>query len=285
MPAIENPSLGSSPRGRGKPGNHRLLRREPGLIPARAGKTARCPHGACSAAAHPRAGGENVIASSLEQYTRRLIPARAGKTRRNRPPRLTTRAHPRAGGENASLTALRRADNGSSPRGRGKPELTMEDATALGLIPARAGKTMGSHRSLWGRWAHPRAGGENALCRSTKNGRSGSSPRGRGKRRPRSHEPRRTRLIPARAGKTAPHGLAAGGPRAHPRAGGENIVDKPNILAGLGSSPRGRGKRKQFSVYRYGAGLIPARAGKTGSRRRWGQDGGAHPRAGGENSS
>ena len=30
-----------------------------------------------------------------------------------------------------------------------------------------------------------------------------------------------------------------------------------------GSSPLTRGKRKQFSVYRYGAGLIPAHAGKT----------------------
>ena len=132
---------GSSPRGRGKPGNHRLLRREPGLIPARAGKTARCPHGACSAAAHPRAGGENVIASSLEQYTRRLIPARAGKTRRNRPPRLTTRAHPRAGGENDCSRSAAALTAGSSPRGRGKPCIRRMRAGIRRLIPARAGKT------------------------------------------------------------------------------------------------------------------------------------------------
>ena len=50
---------------------------------------------------------------------------------------------------------------GSSPLTRGKPDLTMEDATALGLIPAHAGKTL-THTAGGGRgWAHPRSRGEN----------------------------------------------------------------------------------------------------------------------------
>ena len=65
--------------------------------------------------------------------------------------------------------------------------------------------------------------------------------------------------------------------------GGENIVDKPNILAGLGSSPRGRGKRARVERVSVASGLIPAWAGKTGL----GDDApgiyAAHPRVGGEN--
>ena len=72
-------------------------------------------------------------------------------------------------------------------------------------------------------------------------------------------------------------------PGAHPRSRGENAaLDKEG--AGVeGSSPLTRGKPKQFSVYRYGAGLIPAHAGKT-ARSCTTLDGAeAHPRSRGEN--
>ena len=50
------------------------------------------------------------------------------------------------------------------------------------------------------------------------------------------------RLIPARAGKTRARSRRACTLSAHPRAGGENMIDlaKPQLTAG--SSPRGRGK-------------------------------------------
>ena len=50
------------------------------------------------------------------------------------------------------------------------------------------------------------------------------------------------RLIPARAGKTEKAGIPASLGSAHPRAGGENGVDKTVSAYRQGSSPRGRGK-------------------------------------------
>ena len=66
--------------------------------------------------------------------------------------------------------------------------------------------------------------------------------------------------------------------------GGENIVDKPNILASLGSSPRGRGKRVSMAKLTTKTGLIPAWAGKTYRTKRSTSGAWAHPRVGGENS-
>ena len=51
------------------------------------------------------------------------------------------------------------------------------------------------------------------------------------------------RLIPARAGKTRGGTTCPTSRTAHPRAGGENAVQKVEDGAGDGSSPRGRGKR------------------------------------------
>ena len=91
------------------------------------------------------------------------------------------------------------------------------------------------------------------------------------------------RLIPACAGKT-PHRK---GPdrenRAHPRVCGENAggVNVPGV--GWGSSPRVRGKQKQWTPYRPSLWLIPACAGKTHGKHVILQASGAHPRVCGEN--
>ena len=110
-----------------------------------------------------------------------------------------------------------------------------------------------------------------------------SSPRGRGKQdqSPRTHPT--PRLIPAWAEKTAAAPGPESQPRAHPRAGGENVAAASTWGGNAGSSPHGRGKRNQPRRAHPAGRLIPARAGKTitrtssRSRRR------AHPRAGGEN--
>ena len=111
---------GSSPRGRGKLEDGLSDCYGTGLIPARAGKTWSVFSSSLSAAAHPRAGGENGVADQQPDFeggssprgwgklewgigggmVGGLIPARAGKT-----PWLSGRvrmrtAHPRAGGEN-----------------------------------------------------------------------------------------------------------------------------------------------------------------------------------------
>ena len=71
------------------------------------------------------------------------------------------------------------------------------------------------------------------------------------------------RLIPARAGKTdsASHGKA--------------LI--------CGSSPRGRGKRRNRQIQEHPVRLIPARAGKTSPSAHRSSSSPAHPRAGGEN--
>ena len=154
---------GSSPRGRGKPTNIEPTTVEYGLIPARAGKTHdwRVLHG--GRAAHPRAGGENLmpVLSQLgetgssprgrgkhqvrwrHQEHSRLIPARAGKTIDDGLHKVHRRAHPRAGGENARVGRGAGSLAGSSPRGRGKPHRRDHQPRRRGLIPARAGKTRG----------------------------------------------------------------------------------------------------------------------------------------------
>ena len=115
-----DPDAGSSPRGRGKPGQTTSRPCLTRLIPARAGKTGLPTRSPPTAAAHPRAGGENtsqLAANNVEggssprgrgkRPLRRdnhrpawLIPARAGKTLWPTCERSKTPAHPRAGGEN-----------------------------------------------------------------------------------------------------------------------------------------------------------------------------------------
>ena len=214
---------------------------------------------------------------------RRLIPARAGKT--SCPSCLSSgkRAHPRAVGENRSAATPIRSLVGSSPRGRGKPRCATCPRTIVGLIPARAGKTLIPTLSGTLRPAHPRAGGENDAGVPAGGRSSGSSTRGRGKRYARGAGDSADGLIPARAGKTKPFPPPHPSGRAHPRAGGENLRCILSRGSELCSSPRGRGKREVLEGRNGDVRLIPARAGKTGSVVQRIAALAAHPRAGGEN--
>ena len=91
---------------------------------------------------------------------------------------------------------------------------------------------------------------------------TGSSPRGRGKLLLNRLSVKLSGLIPAWAGKTVKSENSAGGSAAHPRVGGENTKTiKLNIFE-LGSSPRGRGKRRKCRALTARQGLIPAWAGE-----------------------
>ena len=156
------PHPGSSPRGRGKPTLVVMYFTLCGLIPAWAGKTRSPTRQAARSPAHPRVGGENVVAglryvgrrgssprgrgkpsSALRCRRRsRLIPAWAGKTACRGARGRGRRAHPRVGGENRYLHVLDNAEYGSSPRGRGKPDRSDRGRYWRGLIPAWAGKTI-----------------------------------------------------------------------------------------------------------------------------------------------
>ena len=171
---------GSSPLARGTPPELLKLRGVLGLIPARAGNTFCAGHGDMSYRAHPRSRGEHCEfpcrvpagrgSSPLARGTRSgirrrsirggLIPARAGNTAiaHGSPGKL--RAHPRSrgehGGRGLSVTDLA----GSSPLARGTHGAVRLGKRTGGLIPARAGNTLGLNLHPWQKWAHPRSRGE-----------------------------------------------------------------------------------------------------------------------------
>ena len=131
------------------------------------------------------------------------------------------------------------------------------------LIPARAGKTPANKPVRIGIPAHPRACGENGARADRERFQPG--------------------LIPARAGKTRDVCLRLYPDRAHPRACGENLTAPAMMPTSQGSSPRVRGKPRPMGRGPAPGGLIPARAGKTGSASPWARPWWAHPRACGEN--
>ena len=154
-------SVGSSPRGRGKPRRVRPSTCTGGLIPAWAGKTSLIVSPSSVLTAHPRVGGENTnpdapVTPETGSSPRGrgkpergrhnaaqegLIPAWAGKTGFTDVAREAATAHPRVGGENTVKRCRYALDGGSSPRGRGKRYAAGDRALDAGLIPAWAGKT------------------------------------------------------------------------------------------------------------------------------------------------
>ncbi len=89
-----------------------------------------------------------------------LIPARAGRTARRTTSTARPPAHPRSRGEDPII--VRSAGNGlgSSPLARGGLEDRLGWNVALGLIPARAGRTRRYYSRPSGLGAHPRSRGE-----------------------------------------------------------------------------------------------------------------------------
>ena len=218
--------------------------------------------GASASGSSPRGRGKLDYATSGLSWGR-LIPAWAGKTARRTRCQTSSPAHPRVGGENIVDKPNILAGLGSSPRGRGKPDLALRHSFSERLIPAWAGKTR-ARTALPGRWAaHPRVGGENAADPLKVKMTAGSSPRGRGKLEGIGVAARNRGLIPAWAGKTTRCVYSTPKGKAHPRVGGENQHKTGTKSPQPGSSPRGRGKRRACSWPRASAGLIPAWAGKT----------------------
>ena len=171
-----------------------------GLIPARAGNTARAAEIGKLTRAHPRSRGEHKRgggvglkqwgSSPLARGTRAgdnildavdgLIPARAGNTVPLCCRSACRRAHPRSRGEHMYRAFGRGAFFGSSPLARGTLRERQEARLAGGLIPARAGNT-GFPFQL-GAWegAHPRSRGEHDDVFDAVRAVRGSSPLARG---------------------------------------------------------------------------------------------------------
>ena len=213
-----------------------------------------------------------------------LIPACAGKTSRRSFKHFWMRAHPRVCGENAAVFDAVAGAAGSSPRVRGKPAPPPHGANKPGLIPACAGKTPSIIHAMTPAAAHPRVCGENDLWACQTVDWKGSSPRVRGKPSGAGDGHGGCRLIPACAGKTKTRNTKISGSPAHPRVCGENEKCTNRWLKHWGSSPRVRGKPRGRPADHSRGGLIPACAGKTGTRRKPWRRMRAHPRVCGENS-
>ena len=149
----------------------------------------------------------------------------------------------------------------------------------VGIIPARAGFTVGPLGGNAGQGDHPRSRGVYTARSSSTPSPSGSSPLARGLRGDRRPRCPRTRIIPARAGFTdqgAQAGPVAGD---HPRSRGVyRPIERPGIGA-LGSSPLARGLRRDRPPRRLRPGIIPARAGFTPRPGRQAAGAPDHPRS------
>ena len=173
--------------------------------------------------AHPRSRGEHlspvwwnsctVGSSPLARGTRLhierhalghgLIPARAGNTPLCVRWACPSWAHPRSRGEHTSAAAGSSPVRGSSPLARGTLLTIFDGLKAVGLIPARAGNTMGLTSSSYAARAHPRSRGEHPRITPRAAASGGSSPLARGTQSHSRCGERRPGLIPARAGNTA----------------------------------------------------------------------------------
>ena len=191
--------------------------------------------------------------------------------------------HPRACGANDPNAEYLGADNGSSPRVRGKRLVCRVCLPCRRIIPARAGQTRAICLIRLSAMDHPRACGANAAIRRSRMIPSGSSPRVRGKPVAIVGRCRSIRIIPARAGQTPKTLNSAPSSTDHPRACGANRFRLFCVRSFYGSSPRVRGKPVQESYVSVKNRIIPARAGQTAARLERKPPASDHPRACGAN--
>ncbi len=153
--------------------------------------------------------------------------------------------------------------SGSSPLARGTPECVFTPRLLVGIIPARAGNTTCRPALDRPRPDHPRSRGEHLSAVNRQEIAPGSSPLARGTLRKGDRVACAFRIIPARAGNTVTHYLAAPGSPDHPRSRGEHRQPWKLTELDAGSSPLARGTRVVFADVRPSRGIIPARAGNT----------------------
>ena len=150
------------------------------------------------------------------------------------------------------------------------------------IIPAYAGSTVCEATRELSIADHPRIRGEHGSRSAPQPGPRGSSPHTRGARCARLPESYRSRIIPAYAGSTAPARRPSLGRGDHPRIRGEHEAERLRRRPRRGSSPHTRGARPPPEKRPGLARIIPAYAGSThcpmsGAAERW-----DHPRIRGE---
>ena len=292
-------SLGSSPLARGLLCRASRLVPRMRIIPARAGFTRRPGRGCSRDGDHPRsrgvyrrpsrcagvARGSSPLARGLPRLQEGpraapgIIPARAGFTRGSASRPGSRRDHPRSRGVYGRRIPATGPQPGSSPLARGLRVQGVHVRLHRRIIPARAGFTICSVRSMMGSLDHPRSRGVYLTLADLAAYIAGSSPLARGLLAADHPRPATPGIIPARAGFTRAHPRGQRPDEDHPRSRGVygrmNSGDPP----AQGSSPLARGLPSRWRGAHRATGIIPARAGFTpGCRppRSWSPD---HPRS------
>ena len=171
--------------------------------------------------------------------------------------------HPRSRGVYRNCGAPFVPKIGSSPLARGLRLSWGQRVAALGIIPARAGFTLSHAAASSGSRDYPRSRGVYHDVVFTVDGKTGSSPLARGLLQAVDKVAYLRRIIPARAGFTAPTAVPSSGPWDHPRSRGVYAAPSESSSNGLGSSPLARGLRLVWLSLTGVSRIIPARAGFT----------------------
>ena len=130
-----------------------------------------------------------------------ITPAHAGKRCPQAGPHMHFRDHPRTRGEKLLRLERPKSGRGSPPHTRGKDGFRQMVVLALGITPARAGKSARGSCLSKNRRDHPRACGEKSPKNWQHTIRKGSPPRVRGKVAVGCPGANGGGITPARAGK------------------------------------------------------------------------------------
>ena len=170
---------GRSPLTRGRPVQPRNTPRSKGSIPAHAGETwmalprpilhrvdPRSRGGDAPAVSPARTNGGRspltrgrLVIKSFKAPIYWSIPAHAGETPENLPRNVSRGVDPRSRGGDQATNGLQCLKLGRSPLTRGRPDSDAARSGFSGSIPAHAGETTGSRRSIWLATVDPRSRG------------------------------------------------------------------------------------------------------------------------------
>ena len=234
------PGRGSSPLARGLRVPHHGGDEASRIIPARAGFTQQSRRRLGSDTDHPRSRGvyldadghtdetrgSSPLARGLRAPVRRLrprrgiIPARAGFTHWGAPSTGALTDHPRSRGVYRCAVQRTNRPSGSSPLARGLPRARDWSDVCAGIIPARAGFTVGPRDHWRAVPDHPRSRGVYIPGRPVLPTARGSSPLARGLRQVVAVSILRGGIIPARAGFTTARRKSPNRSGDHPRSRG-----------------------------------------------------------------
>ena len=217
----------------------------------------RCPSGS-----PPRMRGKLKQAAAIACFSG-ITPADAGKTRTSFRRCCPMPDHPRGCGENFPSVRDFHGVPGSPPRMRGKHYWAIFWATAPGITPADAGKTVPALERCRHPRDHPRGCGENRTQTTAPCTWAGSPPRMRGKHMKSGKTKTERRITPADAGKTCRCSAERSYRRDHPRGCGENFAGVLARSLSAGSPPRMRGKHPLTNFRLRYIRITPADAGKT----------------------